>query len=176
MDVRNPVFLATGVINCEIDHPQWGWIPFTVTADDDEYLGHTLYHQLINGEHGVIAPVVGKSAAQHTAEIAERRWYQQNLPLLWNGHVIALDGKSPEALDQSCMAVERGFRMDTDGWKCFDMSTGQIVWRTTTNAELIELAELSYRYVQDCFAREGVLLAAIANGTYVESMLNEGWP
>lgn len=114
--------------------------------------------------------------AKQVQDISARRWYQQNLPLLWNGHVITLDGKSPEALDQSCMAVERGFRLDTDGWKCFDMSTGEIVWRQTTNAELIELAQLAYRYVQDCFTREGELLDSLKAGTYQDAELNLGWP
>lgn len=31
---RNPVFTASGRIDCEIDHPAYGWIPFTVAADD----------------------------------------------------------------------------------------------------------------------------------------------
>jgi hypothetical protein len=174
-NARNPHFNRIGGIDCEIEHETYGWIPYSACEGPDEN-GSLMYAALLAGDFGPVAGVPPKTTAQITAEIAARRWYQQNLPLLWNGHVIALDGKSPEALDQSCMAVERGFRLDTDGWKCFDMATGQVVWRPTTNAELLELAELSYRYVQDCFAREGVLLAALAAGTYTDSMLNTGWP
>ena len=34
MEIRNPVYNAFGTIDCEINHPQFGWIPFTASPDD----------------------------------------------------------------------------------------------------------------------------------------------
>lgn len=34
MDYRNAKYLANGNINCEIDHPIYGWIPFTCDPND----------------------------------------------------------------------------------------------------------------------------------------------
>lgn len=34
MNYRNPVFTADGRIDCEIQHPVYGWIPFTVDPAD----------------------------------------------------------------------------------------------------------------------------------------------
>jgi hypothetical protein len=34
MDYRNPVFNAFGTIDCEIEHPRFGWIPFTCDPND----------------------------------------------------------------------------------------------------------------------------------------------
>lgn len=34
MQFRNPIFTATGAIDCEINHPVYGWIPFTAVAGD----------------------------------------------------------------------------------------------------------------------------------------------
>lgn len=34
MDFRNAVFNAYGTIDCEIDHPVFGWVPFTASPDD----------------------------------------------------------------------------------------------------------------------------------------------
>lgn len=34
MDVRNPVYNRFGTIDCEVNHPRFGWIPFTATPDD----------------------------------------------------------------------------------------------------------------------------------------------
>lgn len=34
MNYRHPQFNAFGVIDCEIEHPQYGWIPFTCDPDD----------------------------------------------------------------------------------------------------------------------------------------------
>lgn len=43
MDVRNPVFNALGTIDCEINHPVLGWIPFTANPDDIESIGLEVY-------------------------------------------------------------------------------------------------------------------------------------
>jgi len=34
MEIRNPVYNAFGTIDCEINHPVYGWIPFTASPDD----------------------------------------------------------------------------------------------------------------------------------------------
>ena len=34
MNYRNPKFLENGWIDCEIEHPQYGWIPFTCDPND----------------------------------------------------------------------------------------------------------------------------------------------
>lgn len=58
MQVRNFVFTSGGAIDCEIDHPVYGWIPFTASPDDTEELGRTLYAEAISGQHGDISPYV----------------------------------------------------------------------------------------------------------------------
>lgn len=35
MEIRNPRFNARGSIDCEINHPEFGWIPFTADPNDD---------------------------------------------------------------------------------------------------------------------------------------------
>jgi len=39
MDIRNARFNHAGTIDCEIDHPIHGWIPFTADPQDAEPLG-----------------------------------------------------------------------------------------------------------------------------------------
>ena len=34
MNYRNPVFIENGWIDCEIEHPEYGWIPFTCDPDE----------------------------------------------------------------------------------------------------------------------------------------------
>lgn len=34
MEWRNPAYNAQGTIDCEINHPVYGWIPFTAAAND----------------------------------------------------------------------------------------------------------------------------------------------
>lgn len=34
MNYRNPAYNAAGTIDCEVDHPDFGWIPITISPDD----------------------------------------------------------------------------------------------------------------------------------------------
>jgi len=46
MKTRNEVFTADGRIDCEINHPVYGWIPFTASPDDPEKSGRDLFAEL----------------------------------------------------------------------------------------------------------------------------------
>lgn len=41
--IRNPVFNGRGTIDCEIEHPVYGWIPFTADPGDVEAYGAEIY-------------------------------------------------------------------------------------------------------------------------------------
>ena len=43
MDIRNAQYNKFGTIDCEIDHPNYGWIPFTADPDDVEALGEQVF-------------------------------------------------------------------------------------------------------------------------------------
>ena len=49
MDYRNAVFSSPegDQIDCEVQHPQMGWIPFTARADDPAEAGRDLFNQII---------------------------------------------------------------------------------------------------------------------------------
>lgn len=42
-NLRNAVLLPDGRINCEIEHPVYGWIPFTADAADPEQHGRDIH-------------------------------------------------------------------------------------------------------------------------------------
>lgn len=71
MQARNPKYNATSSIDMEIDHPIYGWIPFTASPDDPEQQGKDMYAQAIAGDFGAIAayaaPVL--TSAQQRAAI-----------------------------------------------------------------------------------------------------------
>jgi hypothetical protein len=46
MQTRNPIFTASGAIDCEIEHPTYGWIPFTASPDDVEEHGREIFEAL----------------------------------------------------------------------------------------------------------------------------------
>lgn len=43
MNFRNAQFTASGTIDCEIDHPHFGWIPFTADPNDVEPIGAEVF-------------------------------------------------------------------------------------------------------------------------------------
>ena len=47
---RNAVILDDGRVDCEINHPQFGWIPFTADPDDVEPHGRAIW-QAIKDAH-----------------------------------------------------------------------------------------------------------------------------
>ena len=58
MEAKNLQYNALGSIDMEINHPDYGWIPFTASIDDTEQLGKDLYTLAVAGELGVIADYV----------------------------------------------------------------------------------------------------------------------
>ena len=47
MEIYNPRFTADGSIDCEIDHPRLGRIPFTASQDDTELAGAMVYAEAL---------------------------------------------------------------------------------------------------------------------------------
>ena len=68
MEIRNQQFNAHGTIDLEINHPQFGWIPFSASPDDVEAHGREIYAAAIAGEFGAIAPYVAPVVPEPTLE------------------------------------------------------------------------------------------------------------
>ena len=56
MNARNPKQNAVGTIDLEIEHPVYGWIPFTASPDDEN--GSDFFAQAVAGEFGSVAGYV----------------------------------------------------------------------------------------------------------------------
>ena len=68
MEFRNPQFNAAGGIDCEVNHPVYGWMPYTAAADDASSAGRELYAAIVDA--GGIAPHVPDPAQQEAERIA----------------------------------------------------------------------------------------------------------
>ena len=55
---KNLIYNAHGTVDMIIDHPQYGWIPFTADPNDTEQLGKDLYAAAIAGTLGTIAAYI----------------------------------------------------------------------------------------------------------------------
>ena len=54
---RNPAYNNDGSIDCEINHPDYGWLPFTASATDPSADGVALFNQIVSD--GGITPAPG---------------------------------------------------------------------------------------------------------------------
>lgn len=69
MNFRNPVYNHVGTVDVEIEHPDFGWIPFTASPDDPEPIGREIYAASIAA--GNIEPYTAPSA--NGEDIADTR-------------------------------------------------------------------------------------------------------
>jgi hypothetical protein len=56
INYKNPVYTADGRIDCEVEHPVYGWIPFTADPNDVESHGREIFTKIL--EDGSVAPYV----------------------------------------------------------------------------------------------------------------------
>lgn len=54
MKIRKPRYNKNGSIDVELDHPRFGWVPFTASSDDVENHGRLIYEDCISGAYGEI--------------------------------------------------------------------------------------------------------------------------
>jgi len=77
MQVRNLQYNALGTIDCELEHPAYGWIPYTASPDDSDESCRALHAAILDGDHGEIAvyvaPVlsIDEQAAQYEREVQQ---------------------------------------------------------------------------------------------------------
>lgn len=57
MNIKNLKHTAPSLIDCEYEHPQYGWIPFTASKDDTEEIGRLIYADAIAGLLGTISEI-----------------------------------------------------------------------------------------------------------------------
>lgn len=103
---RHPRFRPSGTIDLEINHPDFGWIPFTASPHDAEEHGRALFEASKN----VAAPYVPPPLEQQRAAIPDLTARQFRLGLLNAGltpsQVTAAIEELPASLEKETAKVE----------------------------------------------------------------------
>ncbi len=76
MDARNPKYNADGSIDLEIEHPEYGWIPFTASPDDVEEHGAAIFNAAKNGDFGAVQDYVAPAPTSEQI-LAEKKRQRQ---------------------------------------------------------------------------------------------------
>ena len=57
MEYRNARYNANGTIDCEVNHPAWGWLPYTADPNDVEESGREMFALIVaNGDAAPYEP------------------------------------------------------------------------------------------------------------------------
>lgn len=139
-------------------------------------IGEVTKDELDAAQTAELAAQVLLAQQRWAAIVAGRRYQAEIKGFVWSGFYIDTTRDSQSKINAGWAAAQNGMRDDSDAWKCLDLSTKQVVARPTTNAEMAEIGQGAYRYVQNCYNREAELLAAIADGSITDEMLKDGWP
>jgi hypothetical protein len=107
--------------------------------------------------------------AQYPARISSSRYDAETAGITINGMFIDTGRDSQALITGAALSA----MIDPDyvcNWK-----TSEGFVQLDAQA-LIAIAQAIRAHVQACFDREAVLLTALENGSFVEDMLNGGWP
>lgn len=90
MNIKNPTYNNDGTINCEFEHPVYGWIPFTASPNDCEELGRTIFARITKGDFGAIAPYIPPPYIRSVPKEVSR--FQARAALLQAGLMEEIEG------------------------------------------------------------------------------------
>lgn len=93
MNIRNARHAAGGMIDCEYNHPKFGWVPFTANPNDVEQLGRDLYAAAVAA--GGIAPEPAKTAGQIAVEAAQAQAFTDAAAAKADNKLAALANLTP---------------------------------------------------------------------------------
>ena len=60
MEIKNPRYNKLGTIDLDMNHPVYGWIPFTASPDDVEKYGKLIFEKAKAGKYGEVKPYTEK--------------------------------------------------------------------------------------------------------------------
>lgn len=103
-------------------------------------------------------------------QVATVRYDNEVKGIIVNGMPVDTGRDSQGLIAGACLAavIDPAYIVN---WK----SAGGVFLQLTAQ-QIIGVATAVRAHVQACFNREQVLLTAIANNTYTENMLEQGWP
>lgn len=102
-------------VDLEINHPDYGWIPFTASPDDPEQHGRDIYAAAIAGEYGPIAPYVEPEPGPPVVPDAVTR-RQGRLALLEFGRLDDVES-AIEAIEDPTQRRAAQIEYDADTWE-----------------------------------------------------------
>ncbi|MHB0844768.1 DUF4376 domain-containing protein [Stutzerimonas nitrititolerans] len=148
-------------------NPQSGEVfAFEADGSQDEFIPS----ELIPMTPAEIEAHLARQPDDYAAAIAARRWQAEVSGIEIAGMRIETDDRTKTLLNGAALRAT----IDPQHSRRWKLADG--TWVTLDSETLISAAKAVDSYVQACFDREEELVEALADGTFTEAMLEEGWP
>jgi hypothetical protein len=110
MEYRNARYNQFGTIDCEINHPRLGWLPFTASPDDAVEHGRAIHAAALAGDVAAYVPPADPTPEEARARLPNLTARQIRLGLIANGFTLdqvqtAIDA-IPDAAQKAAAQVE----------------------------------------------------------------------
>lgn len=178
MQIRNPAYLESGDIDCEVEHPQLGWLPFTASPNDPEQHGRDVFTAAVAmTPTAYVAPTVSLAdqKAGALAALAARRYHAEISGATFGGNAIPTDRVTQAKLTAAYIKASADVNYQIANWKSPDGT-----FATLDAVAITALANAVHDHVQACFDHEATLSAAINAATDATELaavnLETGWP
>lgn len=73
VSVKAPAYNAAGTIDCQLNHPAFGWIAYTASPDDTVEMGRQVHAALLAGAAGEIKPYDPSTVVRYVPQTVTRR-------------------------------------------------------------------------------------------------------
>lgn len=73
MEFRNVKDNGNNTFDCEVNHPKFGWIPFTASPNDVEELGRSIHKEITESSSIVITPYTPPTYEELAAQVRAKR-------------------------------------------------------------------------------------------------------
>jgi hypothetical protein len=157
MNIRNARYLVDGRIDCEIEHPQFGWIPFTASADDPEEHGRAIFAA---AQAGDVAAYVAATPAPTSQDVNRERDRRIAADFEFQGNMYQRDRVSLQRITGAAtlagFAVARGARTGDLEWA----GNGAFGWIASDNTITPMDAHTCFAFGQAAAAVETRLIFA----------------
>lgn len=160
IEVRNLKYNSVGTIDLELNHKEFGWIPFTAQSTDNTEFGLSVWEYVKDRKD--IEPYVQPKITKENLYkyLAEVRWNKEIAGTKWNDVFLPTDRESRVMITAAYTKAKENPNFNIPNWK-----VGPGVFVTLTNANIIEIGDTITNYVQNQFDKEAELSVLINNGT-----------
>jgi len=159
MDIRNPVRRSATVIDCEIEHPVYGWIPFTAASDDVEAQGRDIFAAIEAGQAGTIADYVPPAPGDGdvNAERARRILAGRAFDIAGYG-LVAVEGRDEDVRNLGALGTAALAQIGAgNGTGLMQFRDADNVIHDLTWAQMFALWSASTEYVSALYAASWAL-------------------